>query len=172
MAIRFRVLQFAPRTARPLDGHMEEPFRRGIEQVHAFAGDHPKPFVPVYVEVFHRAPRNAGTVLRIVPEGGEAVAIIAVQSVLGGEPQKAEAVLHDAAHQALRQPVIDGERIERQCDGVHLCADHAYGKQQQERGNAQQVEGTWSLHSITFERFPCTLSRTHRCTCSASFRHE
>src|SRR5688500_4170201 len=51
--------------------------------------------------------QKAGFFARTVHD--EAVAVVAVQSFLGAEPEEAEAVLDDRHHRVLRKPILHGE---------------------------------------------------------------
>lgn len=103
------------------DGQVDEAFGNGVEQVHALPGAHPQAVEPIDVESAHRVVRYARAIVRIVRERGEGVPIVAVQSILGGEPEEAMSVLHDVADQPLRKAVIDGDRLEREDDRIVLC---------------------------------------------------
>ena len=48
-------------------------------------------------------------VFLIVGEGGEVVAVVAVEPLLGAEPHEALAVLGDAQHAVLGEPIADAE---------------------------------------------------------------
>ena len=58
-------------------------------------------------------------VFRVVSVYGEAVTIIAVQTILGAEPHEAVAILEDASDRAVREALLDGETSET--DSVRGC---------------------------------------------------
>ena len=53
-----------------------------------------------------------GRIVAVAIVGQETVAVVAVQAVLGAHPDEAGAILQDAEHRALREPLFDGQAIE------------------------------------------------------------
>lgn len=81
-------------------------------------GAHPDVAQAVFCNIVEPAARQARRVLRIGKIGFEAVAVIAVEPVAGGQPDKAAAVLQDVEHVAVREAVGRSEVLEVENRGL------------------------------------------------------
>jgi hypothetical protein len=52
---------------------------------------------------------QAARIILVVPVRGEAVAVILVEPIVGAKPHKTIAILEDAVHSAMGEPVLDGD---------------------------------------------------------------
>ena len=85
---------------------MPEGFGVCLEQVQAAVGSYPDSTVAVFENVVDPAIRKAVRLVRRVVEDLEVIAVVAVQSLLGADPDKPLTVLNDALGRRVRDAVV------------------------------------------------------------------
>src|SRR5690606_4810138 len=85
----------------------------GVVAVEArLEGPHPEDSLAVLVDALEVVVGEAVGVVRIVAQDAEAVAVVAVEPVFGGEPEEADPVLEDALDDALRESLVERDALE------------------------------------------------------------
>lgn len=80
-----------------------------IEDIETAARGDPQVPGAILVEILDDVAAQTVRVRRIAVIGNEAIAVIAVEAVVGAEPQEAGPVLQHRLHALIREPLLDGE---------------------------------------------------------------
>ncbi len=80
----------------------------------AAPGADPELALGVFKEAEDRIVAEGRRIFGVIFEYGEAVAIVAVQAVLGADPQEAAFILQETQHRVLGEAVFEGEALEAQ----------------------------------------------------------